>query len=175
MACACSPPNIAASPEGPLRFNVSTQAFVNVLVNLQLFPSKGLTLPLVSYGGSSTIAVCLGVGLLPDPEECLARLRARAPRAEPFAPNTERPAPRWHGHHAPGADLERLGTEFRERAQVLDHRVGRVDLECSLNFAPPHFDVSTLRMRGGDRDRVLDGRRCVWELRVVSLHRHRRC
>nr|WP_233995734.1 putative peptidoglycan glycosyltransferase FtsW [Erythrobacter sp. SD-21] len=40
------------------------QAFINILVNLQLFPSKGMTLPLVSYGGSSTIAVCLAVGLL---------------------------------------------------------------------------------------------------------------
>ena len=40
------------------------QAFINMLVNLQLFPSKGMTLPLVSYGGSSTIAVCLTVGLL---------------------------------------------------------------------------------------------------------------
>ena len=40
------------------------QAFVNVLVILQLFPSKGLTLPLVSYGGSSTIAQCFLVGLL---------------------------------------------------------------------------------------------------------------
>ena len=40
------------------------QAFINILVNLQLFPSKGMTLPLVSYGGSSTIAQCLTVGLL---------------------------------------------------------------------------------------------------------------
>jgi cell division protein FtsW len=40
------------------------QAFVNILVNLQLAPSKGLTLPLVSYGGSSTIAQCFLVGLL---------------------------------------------------------------------------------------------------------------
>jgi len=40
------------------------QAFVNILVNLQLFPSKGLTLPLVSYGGSSTVAQCFLVGLL---------------------------------------------------------------------------------------------------------------
>jgi cell division protein FtsW len=36
------------------------QAFIN----LQLFPSKGMTLPLISYGGSSTIALCLGIGLL---------------------------------------------------------------------------------------------------------------
>lgn len=43
---------------------IGGQAFINILVNLQLFPSKGMTLPLVSYGGSSTIAICLGVGLL---------------------------------------------------------------------------------------------------------------
>ena len=40
------------------------QAFINILVNLQMFPSKGMTLPLVSYGGSSTIALCLTIGLL---------------------------------------------------------------------------------------------------------------
>lgn len=43
---------------------IGGQAFINILVNLQLFPSKGMTLPLISYGGSSTIAVCLAVGLL---------------------------------------------------------------------------------------------------------------
>jgi cell division protein FtsW len=47
-----------------LATQIGGQAFVNILVNLQLFPSKGMTLPLVSYGGSSTIAVCLTVGLL---------------------------------------------------------------------------------------------------------------
>jgi cell division protein FtsW len=40
------------------------QAFINILVNLQLFPSKGMTLPLISYGGSSTIAQCFTIGLL---------------------------------------------------------------------------------------------------------------
>jgi len=43
---------------------VGGQAFINILVNLQLFPSKGMTLPLISYGGSSTIAQCLTIGLL---------------------------------------------------------------------------------------------------------------
>ena len=47
-----------------LTAQIGGQAFINILVNLQLFPSKGMTLPLVSYGGSSTIAVCLTVGLL---------------------------------------------------------------------------------------------------------------
>jgi len=47
-----------------LTAQLAGQAFINVLVNLQLFPSKGMTLPLISYGGSSTIALLLGVGFL---------------------------------------------------------------------------------------------------------------
>ncbi|MHA7819169.1 MAG: FtsW/RodA/SpoVE family cell cycle protein [Erythrobacter sp.] len=47
-----------------LAANIGGQAFINMAVNLQLFPSKGMTLPLVSYGGSSTLAVCFTVGLL---------------------------------------------------------------------------------------------------------------
>jgi len=47
-----------------LATQIGGQAFINMLVNLQLFPSKGMTLPLVSYGGSSTIAVCFTIGLL---------------------------------------------------------------------------------------------------------------
>lgn len=47
-----------------LTTQICTQAFINILVNLQLFPSKGLPLPLISYGGSSTIAMCLTFGLL---------------------------------------------------------------------------------------------------------------
>jgi len=47
-----------------LAAQIGGQAFINILVNLHLFPSKGMTLPLISYGGSSTIALCLGLGLL---------------------------------------------------------------------------------------------------------------
>ncbi len=47
-----------------LATQIGGQAFINMLVNLQLFPSKGMTLPLVSYGGSSTLAVCFTFGLL---------------------------------------------------------------------------------------------------------------
>lgn len=40
------------------------QAMINMAVNTQLFPSKGMTLPFISYGGSSFIALSLGMGLL---------------------------------------------------------------------------------------------------------------
>lgn len=40
------------------------QALINMAVNLQLFPSKGMTLPFVSYGGSSALALFCGIGLL---------------------------------------------------------------------------------------------------------------
>jgi len=52
------------------------QAFVNMASSLHLIPTKGMTLPFVSYGGSSVLAVALGIGML------LALTRQRT-RAEP--------------------------------------------------------------------------------------------
>ncbi|MGI9271704.1 MAG: putative lipid II flippase FtsW [Woeseiaceae bacterium] len=40
------------------------QAFINVGVNMGLLPTKGLTLPLISYGRSSLIVTMAGIGLL---------------------------------------------------------------------------------------------------------------
>jgi cell division protein FtsW len=40
------------------------QALINMLVNVGLAPSKGMTLPFISYGGSSMIALSIGFGLL---------------------------------------------------------------------------------------------------------------
>jgi len=40
------------------------QTFVNVAVVLQIMPVTGLSLPLVSYGGSSLMAVCMAIGLV---------------------------------------------------------------------------------------------------------------
>jgi cell division protein FtsW len=40
------------------------QASINMMVNLSLLPSKGMTLPFISHGGSSYLAVCVGAGLL---------------------------------------------------------------------------------------------------------------
>jgi len=40
------------------------QALINMAVNVNLAPSKGMTLPFISYGGSSMIALSIGMGLL---------------------------------------------------------------------------------------------------------------
>ncbi len=40
------------------------QAFINLAVNLSILPSKGMTLPFVSYGGSSMIALAIGMGMI---------------------------------------------------------------------------------------------------------------
>ncbi|HET8731550.1 MAG TPA: putative lipid II flippase FtsW [Moraxellaceae bacterium] len=43
---------------------IGVQALVNIGVNMGLFPTKGLTLPLVSYGGSSLVVVFAMLGVL---------------------------------------------------------------------------------------------------------------
>ncbi|MDB5715772.1 MAG: cell division protein FtsW [Sphingomonadales bacterium] len=42
----------------------AVQALINMAVNVNLAPSKGMTLPFISYGGSSMIALSAGFGLL---------------------------------------------------------------------------------------------------------------
>lgn len=58
------------------------QACVNIGVNMGALPTKGLTLPLMSYGGSSLVIVCVAIALLLRvdmetrlPEKASARIR----------------------------------------------------------------------------------------------------
>jgi cell division protein FtsW len=51
------------------------QAAINMAVNVHLMPAKGMTLPFISYGGSSLLSLALGMGFL-------IALTRRRPRAE---------------------------------------------------------------------------------------------
>jgi cell division protein FtsW len=43
---------------------LAIQTFINIGVNVGMLPTKGLTLPFMSYGGNSIIVACLGIALL---------------------------------------------------------------------------------------------------------------
>ncbi|MCX7220659.1 MAG: putative lipid II flippase FtsW [Burkholderiales bacterium] len=43
---------------------IGVQTFINMGVNLGLLPTKGLTLPLMSYGGSGVLINCVGLAIL---------------------------------------------------------------------------------------------------------------
>lgn len=47
-----------------LAVQFGVQSAINLTVNLNLIPPKGMTLPFVSYGGTSMIAIAMGMGLL---------------------------------------------------------------------------------------------------------------
>ena len=47
-----------------LAIEFGLQALINMAVNVQIAPSKGMTLPFISYGGSSMLALSIGMGLL---------------------------------------------------------------------------------------------------------------
>jgi cell division protein FtsW len=80
---------------------MSLQSLVSIGVNLGLLPTKGLTLPLISSGGSSVLMTCVALGLLlrisyelDRAERQVARLRGEA--AQPSignAPATAQPLP----------------------------------------------------------------------------------
>ena len=57
----------------------ATQSAINMAVNLHLIPAKGMTLPFISYGGSSMISLSYAMGML------LALTREQ-PRAAMLAP-----------------------------------------------------------------------------------------
>ena len=81
---------------------IGMQSFVSMGVNLGLLPTKGLTLPLISSGGSSILMTCVAMGLLLRVSYELERtqrqvaLRGEAVQGAgeaPRAPADPRPAP----------------------------------------------------------------------------------
>lgn len=72
-------------PDGFIRFAVAglimlfgVQALINMAVNVGLLPAKGMTLPFISYGGSSLMSMAITMGLVLG----LMRRRPRASRLE---------------------------------------------------------------------------------------------
>ena len=56
-----------AQPEAdfqPAQVWMGVQGFINMGVNMGLLPTKGLTLPLLSYGGSGILANCIAMAVL---------------------------------------------------------------------------------------------------------------
>jgi cell division protein FtsW len=94
---------------------MSLQSFVSIGVNLGLLPTKGLTLPMISSGGSSVLMTCAALGLLlrvsyelDRAERQVAKLRGDAMQPSPGnIPPTTQPAP----------DLARGGNRARPRLE----------------------------------------------------------
>jgi len=61
---------------------IGFQAFINIGVNLRALPAKGMTLPFISYGGSSLIATALSVGFI----FALTRAQGRVQRRREIMP-----------------------------------------------------------------------------------------
>lgn len=70
---------------------ITLQAFLNMAVNLAMLPFSGLTLPFISYGGSSLLACMAGVGVL------LSISRHGSSQAAPAAQAASLEAPRTTG------------------------------------------------------------------------------
>ncbi len=80
---------------------ISLQSFVSIGVNLGLLPTKGLTLPLISSGGSSVLMTCAALGVLlrvsyelDRAQRQVAKLRgdAQQPSDRSIAATTQPPA-----------------------------------------------------------------------------------
>lgn len=65
-----------------LSFTLVLQAMANMAVNVNLFPVTGVTLPLVSMGGSSFLFTCLSIGIILSVARNVEQLEGKAALAE---------------------------------------------------------------------------------------------
>jgi cell division protein FtsW len=65
-----------------LSFTLVIQAIVNMGVNVNLFPNTGVTLPLVSMGGSSFLFTCLSIGIILSVARNVEQLEGNQPQME---------------------------------------------------------------------------------------------
>jgi cell division protein FtsW len=69
-AARAAPDSFAQTLGFGLVFLLTVQVFINVGVAYALLPTKGLTLPLVSYGGTSMVMTCFAMGILLHLSRC---------------------------------------------------------------------------------------------------------
>ncbi len=109
---------------------IGLQSFVSIGVNLGLLPTKGLTLPLISSGGSSVLMTCAAVGLLlrvsyelDRAQRQVARLRGDAALPSIGVPSTSNPLPPTTPSGR-SSDAARGTSRLRQRAEPTLGRLG---------------------------------------------------
>ena len=101
------------------------QSFVSIGVNLGMLPTKGLTLPLISYGGSSVLGTCAALGLLlrisyelDRAERQVARLRGEAAQSSDGGLSANAPASGQHSSGQHSSNHHPRGTSrLRDRVE----------------------------------------------------------
>ncbi len=69
-----------------LSFMLVIQAMANMAVNVNLFPNTGVTLPLVSMGGSSFLFTCMSIGIILSVARNVEQLEGKQAMVEAEAP-----------------------------------------------------------------------------------------
>ena len=113
---------------------IGLQSFVSIGVNLGLLPTKGLTLPLISSGGSSVLMTCAAMGLLlrvsyelDRAKRQVARLRGDAMQSSDGVPATSQPLPPRNASGKPVAPAPVAATRGTSRLrQRIEPVIGRL-------------------------------------------------
>lgn len=67
-----------------LSFTLVIQAIANMAVNVNIVPVTGVTLPLVSMGGSSFLFTCAAIGIILSVARNVEQLEGKEPLLEPL-------------------------------------------------------------------------------------------